>query len=819
MGRLYLLIIAFMIPVAGICQHVAGIVVDEQTHQPLAFATIRQGNTRQGLVTDINGKFSFELLSGIQQLHISYVGYTTKTVSVHDVDTIFLSPVVNDNNEVVIRPPYEKIKRIINTTIRNKANNNPDKYAQYAYEIYYKMYVDLLPNEGFAKVKTVKHNKLDTLSESDRKLADSIIAASRKEIDSIRNSMHIIFSETYSKVAYKRPNTRQEDVVASRFSGFSKTFFTNVINGILPFHAYDNYIKLNTIDYTNPTSEGWQYRYNFYLLDELQNGSDTIYVLKYKPKKNVVFNSLEGVVYINTNGYAISHIIAKTTDTTDERSVKMEQIYRFVDGKWFPRELNYEFTFNKYPSPDIGMVWSGHSIIDSVRYTLDKTVHFDKAHAIKLTDSVDLHSEDDWRRYRFDTITIKERNTYVNMDTLMQQAGIDQYLSSATNIALGRLPIKFVDIDLTKILAYNTYEGTRLGLGLYTNDKISSFFTAGGWFGYGFKDKVVKYGASLKIFPAKNEEYWIEAAYQNNYRNTGNININPEIDRRGLQTWLLARVDHVTEFSATAHGRINYLELELQGLKQELKPLYNYAFNQPGAAPGIYDITEASLNLRYAYAEKRTPFFGYYLPAGTKYPIVYAKLSYGQLTSGTYTTNYARGLVAILYTHHFNHWGKDNFKIMGGIIKSKNDNPLPRSILLAGTGYKVDRGDIQFYAQGGFLTMLPFSYFNDRFAGILYRHDFDRCFYTNRYSQPYLSLAYNFLYGTLSDNNRAADAGLVANETGYHEAGVLINHILRVNYLHLAYLNLDLGAYYHITPGKFDFGSQGRIVAGISITF
>lgn len=204
MGRLYLLIIAFMIPVAGICQHVAGIVVDEQTHQPLAFATIRQGNTRQGLVTDINGKFSIELLSGIQQLHISYVGYTTKTVSVRDVDTIFLSPVVNDNNEVVIRPPYEKIKRIINTTIRNKANNNPDKYDQYRYDIYYKMKVDLLPHYSSSKqMRDSQYRKLDSFSAKN----------------------HVLFSETYSKVAYKRPNTRQEDVVASRFSGLSKTFF------------------------------------------------------------------------------------------------------------------------------------------------------------------------------------------------------------------------------------------------------------------------------------------------------------------------------------------------------------------------------------------------------------------------------------------------------------------------------------------------------------------------------------------------------------------------------------------------------------------
>lgn len=816
MERPLLFLLLFVCTLQASAQTVKGTIADAETRRALPFATIRQGDTKQGIVSDINGKFSFQLLSGINTLHVSYVGYESKRVPITNIDTIFLIPAAAVTEEVVIRPPYEKIKRIVNTAIRNKDNNNPDKYAQYTYEIYYKMYVDLLPNEGFAKVKTVKRNKLDTLSESDRKLADSMIAASRKEMDSIRNSMHIIFSETYSEVAFERPAKRQENVLASRFSGFKKTFFTNIITGVLPFHAYDDYIKLNATDYVSPLSNGWQSRYQFDLADEILEGNDTIFILKYKPKKGITFKSLTGILYIHSNGYAISHITATTPDTGDGRTFKMQQIYRHVNGKWFPRELNYDFIFKKYPLPELGMVWSGHSIIDSVSFDGSRGIRFDKAHSVKLHDSVDLRTEAEWARYRFEEVSKKELNTYTVMDSTMKEAGVDKFFSNATNIAIGRIPIKFIDLDLTRLIAYNTYEGTRLGLGLYTNDRVSKYFSAGGWFGYGFKDKVMKYGGSARFFPTGKKEHWIELAYQNNYRNTGNVNIHPEVDRQTLQTWLLAKVDRIEEFSAAAHGRLGYYELELRGRKQTLTPQYAYSFNETGAN-GKYDVTEGSLNLRYAYGEKRTPFAGYYFAAGTKYPIIYLQLSAGKVESGTYSANYMKAIAAVTYSVHINRWGKDNFKLMGGIIQTDNDKALPQSLLMAGNGYRL-KNDFQFYAWGGFLTMLPYSYFSDRFASLMYRHDFDRYFYSTKFSKPYLSLAHNMLYGTLNKANMAANPGIIAPKDGYHESGLLLNQLLRIDYLNLAYINLNAGVYYHWAP-KYDWKANGRFVVGLSVSF
>lgn len=796
---------------------VSGVVIDSDTKQPLPFATLRQQDSKQGFIADINGRFTFNLLSGVNTITISYTGYQTKTVNTSNTDTIYLQPAYNASQEVIVRPPYDKIKRIINTAIRNKQYNNPDKYEQYRYDIYYKMLADAMPNEEALKARRTKEDKQAKRSEEAQRSIDSMRAATKRENDSFFNNNHVLFSETYSRVAYERPGKRQETVLASRFSGFKKTFFTNVVTGVLPFHAYDDFIKLNTVDYVNPLSAGWQSRYQFDLIDELQDGSDTIFIFKYKAKKGVVFKSLQGILYINTNGYAISHITAQTPDTGDGRVLKMQQVYRYTNGKWFPRELNYDFIFTKYPSPEMGMILSGHSIIDSVFYNTGN-IRFDKAHAVKLHDSVDMRTDEEWQRYRFDSIKVKEQNTYTMMDSLMDETGINKYLENAGNLAIGRIPIKFIDLDLTRLLAFNSYEKTRLGIGVYTNDKISKYFSVGGWFGYGFRDKVWKYGASARIFPTGKKEHWVEFAYQNNYRNTGNVNIHPEIDRRGLQNWLLVQVDKIEEYKATAHGRFGYWEFDIAGKQQKLQPQYFYNFNELGTKAGEYDVKEASLNIRYAYKEKRTPVYGYYLPAGTKFPILYLQLASGQLASGSYTTNYTRILAALDYKVHINRWGQDNIRLLGGMIQGENDNALPRSLLLAGNGYRFN-SEYQLYAWGGFMTMLPFSYFSNQFASVFYRHDFDRYFYNHKYSKPSLSIAHNLTYGSLSSKSAAADAGITAPSSGYHESGLIVNNIIRLNYLNIAYFNLNLGGFYNWANTSFDWNKNGRFVIGASFSF
>lgn len=816
MKYIFLFILSFLSLVVFGQGPIKGIVVDSLSKRALPFATIRFGNQQNAIITGIDGHFSLSSAITPGKLTISYVGYVSKSTSIEQIkwqDTIYLVRARGILNEVVILPQTEKIKRILNTTIRNKNFNNPELYDAYQCYVYYKMHVDLVFSELSKSDSLPPKEKSDTLPGG--KVIGNLPNSDSSLRDRLKNS-HLVFSETYSKRSYKRPLQLQEDIIASRFSGLKKTYFTNLVTDVLPFHVYSDYISLNGKDYVNPVAKGWQQRYHFNLVDEINSNGDTIFILTFRPKKNVVFNSLKGTVYINSNGYAISHFISSTGDSTEDRETRIEQIYSRVDGKWFPKELNYDLILKKYPSPRMGVKLNGHSVIDSVSFRKSNPRDFDKARPVRLVDSVDLHNDSDWQRLRPDSITGKEINTYHFMDSLAQKVNLEGVVHAFGMLAIGRLGIGFIDLDLTRLVAYNTFEGTRLGIGGLTNDKISKYYSIGGWFGYGFTDKAWKYGGSATVFPGGNKDNWVGFSFQDNYQSVGNVNIHSDLDKNWLRGWLLAEVDRFKEYSLTVHTQRGYWEIELNGKNQYLESLYNNNFEVSGKNLTTYSVNEGSIGIKYAYAQLRVPLFGYYFPYTTKYPIAYFKFSAGNIASTGYSANYIRSLAGITFAKHLNRWGNDNFRLEGGFIHTFQDQALSRSFLLAGRGFKSDQ--INYFAFGGFLTMHPYDYFSDRYISFMYKHDFDKCFWHLSFSQPFISVIHNMMFGGLTIPDKLANAGIATPATGYQESGILINQILQYNYLHIGNIYLNTGPFFHWTS-SFDLRKNAIWVVGISAGF
>ncbi len=802
------------LPLAASGQQVVnGVVADSITRQPLAFASVKVAHEQKGVITAINGRFSLAMDKGISGLTVSYVGYRPKFFLLSSLrDTLFISADDNLMNEVVIRPDFNKIKHILNTAIRNKPLHNPEMYSLYDCHIYYKMKVDLLPVPEAVRDSLKATGKRP----SRQKKKDGTppeLPVPDTGFTLISDNNHIIFSESYSRRTYKRPQQLQEVVIASRFSGLKKTYFTNLVTDVLPFHIYGDFITLNGRDYLSPISKGWQQRYDFRLIDQIEEGNDTTYILSFAPKRNQAFNGLTGTVYINTNGYAISHFTA--SDASKDREVRIEQIYNQVNGRWFPRELNYDLMLKAYPSPNMGMKLNGHSVIDQVSFDPVRAQSIDKTYPVKLADSVDRHTEAQWEQFRPAPITEKEQNTYRLIDSLSVAVKLEDKVYSIGKIGLGKLPVSVVDIDITRLVARNDYEGYRLGIGLSTNNRISRYFSLGGWFGYGTRDKAWKYGSHLRLYPTGNTDNWIQLAYQNDYQPSGIVRIHPELDRTGYRNWILSRVDRVKGYTVTAHTQLGYWQLEPGWLKQELQSLYDNNFEYAGKPLSSYSIQEGNLGIRYAYGEKRVPVFEYYLPVITKFPIVYAKASLGSAVAEDYNTRYWRALAGITFKKHINRWGNDMYRLEGGMIRSFTDQPFPRSLLLAGSGF---RSGVNYYATGGFITMRPYDYFNDRYLSFLYRHDFDKQLWKLSFSRPYISTAHNLIYGALRPESRAANADIVAPVKGYHESGLMLNQLLQIDFRRLAYIYINAGAFYHWAP-VFDWHKNSVWVIGVSAGF
>ncbi len=160
----------------AMAQNTRATVVDAHTLQLLPFAAVQVNNSEQGTVADIKGQFNIHQNKAVKKIKVSYTGYTTQNITAPFPDTIFLSPVQNTIDEIVVRPPYEKIRRIINTAINNKKNNNPELYDRYQCNVYYKLKFDyLIPDSLFIK--------------------DS----SYRELKEVSEKSHVLLTETFSK--------------------------------------------------------------------------------------------------------------------------------------------------------------------------------------------------------------------------------------------------------------------------------------------------------------------------------------------------------------------------------------------------------------------------------------------------------------------------------------------------------------------------------------------------------------------------------------------------------------------------------------------
>lgn len=76
-------------------QTITGRVLDAQTKEALAGATVLQSETTNGVSTTPNGEFEITLISGKKELRVSYVGYKTKIISLNSGD---------ENIEVLLLP-------------------------------------------------------------------------------------------------------------------------------------------------------------------------------------------------------------------------------------------------------------------------------------------------------------------------------------------------------------------------------------------------------------------------------------------------------------------------------------------------------------------------------------------------------------------------------------------------------------------------------------------------------------------------------------------------------------------------------------------
>lgn len=764
---------------------------DAVSKAPVPFAAIRYGSAGQGVIADLDGLASLPYPKPDETYEIGALGYKSLKLSGLMDSIIFLQPKNESLGEVVVKPDFDKLRRIIRRSVAARDAHNPERYDWYRCKVYYKMLADAAPR--------------DTASNSE----------GSRELAAMADNQHLIVSETYSRRTYKRPQQLQEEVLATRFSGFQTPMFTSLVTDMLPFHCYTDYLRLNGRDFRNPVSAGSSQWFTFNLKDELLQGGDTLWIISFFPKK--AGEGLRGQVYINSRDFAVTNFIGSYADSVLGSSIRVEQRYIQIGERWFPQQLNYVYRITQGNQSDgFFTTLQGTSRIDSVSFDEQAHFRFDKRHTVKLDPVAGKIADSVWNAFRPQALDAKEARTYVFMDSLVGSVNGERYLPYLSKLAEGKVPLGPVDVNIERLYNYNSYEGNRVGFGLQTNDRISRHTSLGGWAGYGFHDQALKWGGFAEVYTDALKESFFRISYDHDLRDPGRIQLHRELDNSYLRNYLISRADMVDAASLSFHRQFGYLNTTIAVRNEHVVPQYDYAWNWEGRNARDYTANEASVQLRYAFAERSAPMFGKYFTTGSAYPILYAKGTYGMLDIGSTQVNYSGLLGAIAWQKHIAQVGTEHWLIEGGKLWS--DAPLPLGKLFAAPGIRHDKSHL--YLFGGLQTVYPYAFYSDAFVFASWRHDFDWRFYKLQFGQtggsmPGLCLVYNGLLGSLSNPAVQNTFSFAAPDTGYQEAGFLVRDLVRLQYMHLYYLGLNAGYFHPLQPSGRD---GGTFVLGLNVS-
>lgn len=196
---------------------VRGRVTDAADGKPLQFVSVVFPGTTTGITTDEQGIYALETRDTVSRVQASMVGYATQTLPVtpgtfNHVD-FALEAVEFGIGQVVITPGENPAHPILDGVIRNKPQNDPDRYDTYSCRTYTKMELDLTNIKPQFQSKRLQRNfgfvfdYVDTSALTGQAYLPAMISESTAELH--RSS---------------RPEFKREVILASRVSGVEDSF-------------------------------------------------------------------------------------------------------------------------------------------------------------------------------------------------------------------------------------------------------------------------------------------------------------------------------------------------------------------------------------------------------------------------------------------------------------------------------------------------------------------------------------------------------------------------------------------------------------------
>lgn len=760
----YLLFLYF-IPVGNISSQIVlqGMVSDRDTREPLPFVALTTGKTGEAVLSQVDGRFSITVQQLPVMLYFKYIGYENDSIWIEKMKPIkvYLQPGGNDLKEIEVLPGINPAHRIIENAAGNAHRNNPEKNIKYR-SVWYNKFVFNVEYDSIFRHEA---------------LTDS----SKRQALEFSDSQHIFLMESVTARLHVPPDLTRETVLANRISGFENPTFSMFATQLQSFTFYPEQIPLMGISYLNPISKGSTSRYFFQLEDTLYTGeNDTVFIISYRPVKNAKFNGLKGMLFIRSATWGIQNVTAEPYASNGMFKISIQQEYQFENGYWFPHQLNTQLITAITDTQGSNLIGRGTTYLHNKE--LDAEVRKNEVSDVAVDYDEDANRRDEtfWQQYRHMPPDAKDIRTYHVIDSIGKEANLDKMAQVFEIMVSGKIPVGIINIDLNRLLRYNGFERLRLGIGAHTNHRLSKHFSIGGFIGYGFRDKDLKYGGDTKIVLHRSTETAIYLQYERDITEPGVVRfageekgyISPDTYRDLYPT----RFDRTERFVAAASVRfLRNFKLTVTGEHRLTDTFDEYSFiekiEQVSTTKTFYATSMLTATLRIAIRERFVETPVRRVSMGTKYPIIYLQYTQGFKDILKADFQFQKLDIKAFKAFQWKTIGKTSITLQGGIV----NGTIPLGLQYGGWGTYSQFG---IFTPTAFETMRINEFYADRYASVFMSHHFGTSLFGKGKFRPQPEISFKSMTGLMNFSSQHSGVDFKIPEHGYYEAGVAFHSII-----------------------------------------
>lgn len=684
---------------------IVGQVVNKQDKTPIPHVSIYFKNTQTRTISNNEGYFLLRSYEQERTLVFSSIGFRTKEIKIKTGVPDYLDVELEEINTLLtdvfvypgINPALEWMKKIRLMRNINDITNLPDYTAK------------------------SKEQDLILLSKSNersinKKLYTQLQAGTLDDKDSTLLIPLYIAEKDYEITAKGKKELSKNTFNSSEVAERAVMQILNSINTDINF--YENSISILGKSFISPLSSIGNMYYDFYLTDSLiGNNENKLYEIRFhsKNKKNLAFN---GKFTFDSTSLALTFIEAELPVTAN---------INFLNGLYIKQKFN-SLPENQWSlqSEEINISMSYPILQDSLSFLPDLLVK--RSNDINLIDSVGAYQN--FAKSEYSLMALEEKINQMDNTPIMRTAKWIADIALTSYAKVG-----FIDFGrLQQVMRLTDLEGFRLNLPLRTNENLWKNISIGGYVGYGFKNKEVKYSAFAQFkLPTKKRRVF-EISYLDDYRRI-TYDYNHYIARES--PWNIGDDDIVnTIFSFYSGQKISprkewqffYSNDWNNNIESRLFLRSNKLFSNEflpllkDSIP-INSITRQSLTVttRFSFNQKRYEDHIQRIYIENTKPTIYATLEAGKINVQSNINYYGKILASIRQNVPFS-FGQWSYLIEAGWVFGKTPYPFLEVIS------RDDPGGISFYKyhKTSYLEFAADKYirfFNEiEFNGVLFNH-------------------------------------------------------------------------------------------------